>query len=109
MCFLFAAAALYAQESEISLNARLKTGFMGVPKGIKEPGREAYIDFSEKSTVYKNYGSTPPPEWDLKFTYVLKDISMGPMGVNPVPFFTMVSNTGKDAVFYVSDKQFSAV
>ncbi len=98
--FIVSSAALYSYNVEIALNATVKTNFIGIPKGMDDEGLDAYIDLSENNVVYQEFGSAPPAEWDLKFTYEVREVSMGPMGKNPVPYFKIQSNEQAGVVFY---------
>jgi hypothetical protein len=78
---------------DISLEAVLRTGFLGVPTGLENPGREAYLDFESQTLSYVPYGNPPPKDWDLLFSYSVREISLGPLGRHPVPFMHMKSNS----------------
>ena len=90
----------------LSLDVEVKRGFLGIPDGIKNPGREAYIDFDTRTLTYRDFGAATVPGWDLVFTYIVRDVSMGPMGVHPVPLLIVRSNTREGASFHIdSDKR----
>lgn len=110
LLLLFPSVGLFSQDAvnsdiirRISLEAELKRGFLGLPEGMNEPGREAYISFADNSATYREWGSPAPSDWELKFTYTVRDVSMGPMGEHPVPYFMMESNKSAGTVFYIED------
>ena len=93
----------------VTLDVELETGFLGLPEGVKEPGREAYIDLDTDTLIYREYGGPAPEGWDLVCTYIVRDVSMGPMGTHPVPYLTIRANSRENAAFYHTDESYASI
>lgn len=95
--------------NSVDLEVTINTGKFGIPDGIDSPGKEAWLNLSDNLLTYTEFGTKHNGQWDILFTYVVRTVSMGPMGKKHIPFFAARVNDKSGASFYMVEESFDSV